>query len=93
MQPVANPADLLPQDKNSEWAALNPVSNSNPMFPDMLQAGYQIGVDTKGQTMKNANLQLRSEPANPRQQVSVWNQSSYEPDLFRVPLEIGQGAP
>jgi len=86
---------LLPADQNSEWAALNPVnmSQGNIIAGDMLQAGYHIGLDTIGQSMKNANLQLRSDPIIPKQNVGPWNQSTYEPDYARVPLEIGQGSP
>lgn len=92
---IANPNDLLPADQNSQWAALNPVnmSQGNIIAGDMLQAGYHIGLDTIGQSMKNANLQLRSDPIIPKQNVGPWNQSTYEPDLARVPLEIGCGAP
>jgi hypothetical protein len=87
---VANPADLLPNDANSKWASLNPVSQNNPQLPDMLQAGYHIGLDTIGQTMKNANLQLRSDPIISKVDVGPWNQSTLEPDLMRVPLEVGE---
>jgi hypothetical protein len=89
LQPVANPKELLPKDKNSEWAALNPISMSQPILPDMLQAGNLIGLDTIGQTLKNANQQLRSDPVIEKQNVGPWNNSTYEPDLARVPLEIG----
>jgi hypothetical protein len=91
----ASPSDLLPSDQNSQWAALNPVnmSQGNIVAGDMLQAGYHIGLDTIGQTLKNANLQLRSDPIIPKQNVGPWNQSTYEPDYGRVPLEIGAGAP
>jgi hypothetical protein len=92
-QNVANPTDLLPVDQNSQWAALNPVNNKNPKIPDMLQAGNLIGLDTIGQTMKNANLQLRSDPIITKQNVGPWNNSTYEPDFARVPLELGQGKP
>ena len=88
-QPVANPSELLPSDANSQWASLNPVNQSNPQMPDMLQAGYHIGLDTIGQTMKNANLQLRSDPVIEKQVIGPWNQSTIEPDLMRVPLEVG----
>ena len=37
---VANPSELLPKDDNSQWSSLNPVSQSNPQMPDLLQAGY-----------------------------------------------------
>ena len=92
-QSVANPTDLLPQDKNSEWAALNPVAmnQGNVAMPDLLQAGYHIGLDTIGQTLRNANLQLRSDPVIKKADVGPWHQSTIEPDLARVPLEVGQG--
>jgi len=86
---VANPSELLPNDENSQWSSLNPVSQSNPQMPDMLQAGYHIGLDTIGQTMKNANLQLRSDPVIQKGEIGPWNQSTIEPDLMRVPLEVG----
>lgn len=86
---VANPSELLPKDDNSQWSSLNPVSQSNPQMPDLLQAGYHIGLDTIGQTMKNANLQLRSDPVIQKGDIGPWNQSTIEPDLMRVPLEVG----
>ena len=91
MQPVANPSDLLPQDKNSQWANLNPIGNGQVAMPDLLQAGYHIGLDTIGQTLKNANLQLRSDPIIEKKDVGPWNLSTYEPDYGRVPLEVGVG--
>jgi len=96
-QPIANPSELLPSlpaDQNSQWAALNPVA-ANPgaiAMPDLLQPGYHIGLDTIGQTLRNANLQLRSDPIIPKADVGPWMNSTIEPDLARVPLEIGYGA-
>ena len=90
-QNTNSPSDLLPVDTNSQWASLNPVNNGNAMVPDLLQAGYHIGLDTIGQTLKNPNLQIRSEPPIPKVAVGPWNQSTYEPDLMRVPLELGSG--
>jgi len=92
-KPIAAPNELLPTDTNSQWAALNPVNmnQGSILAGDMLQAGYHIGLDTIGQTLKNANLQLRSDPIIPKVDVGPWNQSTYEPDYGRVPLEIGYG--
>jgi hypothetical protein len=59
---------------------------------NLLKAGYHIGIDTVGQTLRNANLQLRSEPPNPQANVGPWNQSTIEPDTLRPSLEIGQGS-
>lgn len=90
-QSVAAPQDLLPIDQNSQWAALNPVAQGNIAAPDLLQAGYHIGLDTIGQTLRNANLQERSDPIIAKSSVGPWNQSTIEPDLGRVPLEVGVG--
>lgn len=83
---VADPSELLPKDENSEFANLNP---GNLPTPDLLQAGYHIGINTIGQTMKNPSLDLRSEPVIEKQNVGIWNISTIEPDYVKAPLEIG----
>jgi hypothetical protein len=88
LQPIANPEDLLPKDQNSQWAALNPMGNQINT-PDLLTAGYHIGLDTIGQTLKNANYQLRSDPIIEKRDIGPWMQSTIEPDYGRVPLEMG----
>jgi len=89
LQPVASPSDLLPQDSNASWGGLNSVNQQNIAMPDLLQAGYHIGLDTIGQTLRNANYQLRSDPVIPKSDVGPWNQSTIEGDYGRVPLELG----
>lgn len=86
-KPVANPTDLLPSDGNSKWGELAVSGSVNT--PDLLQAGYHNGVDTVGQTLRNANQQLRSDPPITKQNVGPWHNSTIEPDLARVPLELG----
>lgn len=86
---ITNPAELLPRDTNSQWAELNPAGKGDLANMNLLKAGYHIGIDTVGQTLRNANLQLRSEPANPRGNTGPWLQSTIEPDLLRPSLEIG----
>jgi len=92
MQQSIQPSELLPVDANSQWAALNPVNQGNIAMPDLLQAGYHIGLDTIGQTLRNPNYQLRSDPIIQKQEIGPWNQSTIEPDLGRVPLEVGVGS-
>lgn len=84
--------DLLPKDTNSEWAQLNPTGLGELSNINLLKSGWQVGVDTMGQSLRNANLQLRSEPPNPQTPVGPWNQSTITPDFMRVPLELGQGS-
>jgi hypothetical protein len=88
---VQNPAELLPKDTNSQWAQLNPSGKGELANINLLKAGYHIGIDTVGQTLRNANLQIRSEPPNPQLNVGPWNTSTIEPDFMRVPLELGAG--
>ena len=56
----------------------------------LLKAGYHIGINTVGNSLRNANLQLRSEPANPQLNIGPWNHTTISPDNRR-PLEIGCG--
>ena len=88
---VQNPDELLPKDTNSEWAQLNPSGKGELSNINLLKSGYHIGIDTVGQSLRNANLQIRSEPPNPQLNVGPWNQSTIESDFLRPPLEIGSG--
>jgi hypothetical protein len=88
---IQNPAELLPKDSNSQWAQLNPSGKGELANVNLLKAGYHIGIDTVGQSLRNANLQIRSEPPNPQLNVGPWNASTIEPDFMRPPLEIGSG--
>jgi hypothetical protein len=88
---VQNPAELLPKDSNSQWAQLNPSGKGELANVNLLKAGYHIGIDTVGQTLRNANLQIRSEPPNPQLNVGPWNNTTITPDFMRPPLQIGSG--
>ena len=83
--------DLLPGDSNSTWAQVNPSGQGELGDVNFLDAGHHVGVNTVGQSLRNANRQLRSEPPNPQVKVSPWLQSTIDPDIRR-PLEIGSNA-
>jgi hypothetical protein len=83
------PQDLLPQDSNSTWAQTVPAGQGSLGDQNFLNAGFHVGINTVGQSLRNANLQLRSEPANPQMKVSPWLQTTIEPDNNRKALEIG----
>ena len=82
------PGELLPKDQNSVWAQQNPMGTGSLKGKNFLSAGALVGINTVGQSMRNANYQLRSEPPNPQVAVSVFNQSTIEPDTNRRSLEI-----
>jgi len=83
-----NPSELLPKDANSVWAEQNSMGNGSLKGKNFLSAGALIGVNTVGQSLRNANYQLRSEPPNPQVAVSVFLNSTIEPDVNRRNLEI-----
>jgi hypothetical protein len=83
------PEDLLPKNAaNSKWAQVNPAGQGDVKNQNFLTSGYHVGVNTVGTTLRNANMQIRSEPPNPQNKVSPWNQTTIQPDLNRKPLEI-----
>lgn len=93
-QNTLTPQDLLPEGQATE------IQQFNEGIPDVgegilrgvnyLDAGFHVGVNTVGQSLRNANLQLRAEPPNPRTQVSPWMMSTIDPDLNRRPLSDGE---
>ena len=90
---IQNPAELLPRDDNSAWSQMNPVGMGDLSNQQgLISAQALIGIDTIGQSLRNANLQIRSEPPNPQVYVGPWNMSTITPDLMRPPLEISTGA-
>jgi len=81
-----NPSELLPHDSNSQWSELNPSGKGELSNVNLLQAGHHIG--TVSQSLRNANLQLRSEPPNPQISVGPWNNTTMEPETYRRGLDI-----
>lgn len=86
------PSDLLPMSQE--------VVNFTQQFPDgknevkgknFLVAGHNIGINTVSSSLKNANLQIRSDPYIPRKDTGPWGQSTImSSDLTnRKTLEIG----
>ena len=83
-------SDLLPKDAaDSKWARINPSGTGDIHDQNYLTAGYHVGINTVGQSLRNANLQLRSEIPNPQNAVGPWMISTIEPDLRQSTLEIG----
>ena len=86
---IRDPSELLPKDKDSAWAKNVPAGQGELSSQNFLNAGHHLGVNTVGQSLRNANRQLRSEPSNPQVKVSPWLQSTIEPDINRRGLDIG----
>ena len=75
-----SPGRSLPKDVNSQWASLNPTGNGNLENVNLLPAGSLTGINTVSNTLKNANLQIRAEPVNPKMNVGPWQNSTIERD-------------
>lgn len=87
-EPV-QPSELLPAESDAdEWARANPKGEGSLELKNFTEAAFHIGVDTQGNSLRNANLQIRSEPPNPIKPVSIFNNSTIGPDPYRRPLEI-----
>ena len=86
-KPVMDPKQLLPSDNNNEWSNIMP--NNDLKNVGMLNAGHHVGMNTVGSSLRNPNLQLRSEPTIPQSNIGPWNNTTMEADTLRRPLEIG----
>ena len=75
--PVMDPSELLPKDSNSQWAQSASVTG-DLQGVNLLNAGKHIGINTVGTSLRNANLQLRPEPANPRYDVGPFLNSTID---------------
>ncbi len=82
-------AGLIPREvvQTEDFGQFSPeqiLSGQNYMDPRS-QIGYP---ETLGGVLRNANLQFRSEPVNPRTPVSIFNLSTIPPDTMRPKFEI-----
>lgn len=72
-----SPADLLPSSAAvADFENKFPTGEGEATDKNFLIAGYNIGINTVGSSLKNANQQLRSDPFIPRKDVGPWNQST-----------------
>tara|TARA_Y100000996_G_C22529969_1_gene646095 strand:+ start:213 stop:713 length:501 start_codon:yes stop_codon:yes gene_type:complete len=81
------PNDLLPKNQAAEdFEKQNPDGEGILKGVNYLDATFHVGVNTVGQSLRNANLNLRAEPPNPRVAVSPWLNSTIDTDLSRKAL-------
>ena len=86
-QEPLSPKDLLPSNSDSQkFNEQNPDGKGILKGVNYLESTFHAGVNTVGQSLRNANLNLRAEPPNPRVMVSPWMNSTIDSDLARKPL-------
>jgi hypothetical protein len=84
------PQELMPtDDPHNTWQLSSPSVNGSLSDRNFLESGYHFGIDTVSNTLKNPNLQLRSDPVIPQMQVGPWMQSTIGPDTNHKQFEIG----
>jgi len=89
-QSIVDPKELLPVDHNSEFSKLNPSGGGDLNNVSLLQSGHHIGVNTVGQSLRNANQQLRSDPPIAKMETGPWLQTTMSGDPYRRQLEVGE---
>ena len=74
--------DYLPKELNDTWFDTDFSQAKYNVNDDKLinTERYVIGINTVGQSLKNASYDMRGTIANPKFTVSPWNNSTYEPD-------------
>jgi len=87
-----NPRDLLPTPASggNGWDVLDTIGTTAGSNADLLDAGHHTGIDTVGQSLRNANLQVRSDPQIPVKDTGPWNQTTIEQTNVQVPFNLGQ---
>ena len=75
--------DFLPKEINNKWFDTDFSQAKYNVNDDKLinTERYVIGVNTVGQSLKNASYDIRGTVPNPKFTVSPWNNSTYEPDF------------
>lgn len=83
-----NAKDFLPKEINSQWFDTDFSQAKFNINDDKLinTERYVIGVNTVGQSLKNASYDIRGTIPNPKFTVSPWNNSTYEADYNLRPL-------
>lgn len=82
VQELYNSSNYLPNGDN-KWADMPVKVNQKDLIGSTIR---HVGVNTIGQSLRNANLQLREEPPNPQDNVSPWLNTTIDRDLTRKPL-------
>jgi hypothetical protein len=84
------PEDLLPKSNMAaDFENQFPVGAGDLTSKNFLTAGFNTGINTVSSSLRNANLQLRSDPYIPPKEITPFNQTTMTPDLNRKSFEIG----
>ena len=87
-------ADLLPSnDPSNNWGLSNPQVPTNSATlagTNFIDGSNFMPIDTQGNSLRNANLQLRSDPIVQQiPNITPWGNTTIGPDTNRKQFEIG----
>lgn len=86
---ATSPSDLLPSSAGANWGNLYPVqSDSGVYVPSMIDPSFSIGLNSISGTTKQMSLDIRSTPVIAKQEVSPWNNSSTQPSVSKIGVDI-----
>ena len=87
-QQAFNVKDFLPKEINDEWFETDFSLAKYQLNDDKLinTDRYIIGINTVGESLKNASWDIRGTVYCPKAVISPWNNSTYEPDFNLKPL-------
>lgn len=78
-----NPGDLLPAHGETQFSDVNPAASTNPISDHLL-------LPAVNSSLRNSNLQVRSEPPNPMVNVGPWNNSTISSGTSPYSFEINR---
>ena len=85
-----SPEELLPKSEMADdFESQFPVGSGDLTSKNFLTAGYNAGINTVSSSLRNANLQVRSDPYIEPASVGPFLNSTILPDMNRKSLEIG----
>lgn len=81
--------EVLPQSQEAkEFESQFPLGTGELSGKNFLAAGHNIGINTVSSSLRNANLQVRSDPYIEPQNVGPFLNSTITPDMNRKTFEI-----
>lgn len=87
---TVTPQQLMPkEDALNTWSQVNPTTNGHLADRNFLESAQSFGINTVSGSLRNANLQLRSDPIIAQVNIGPFMQTTIAPDTNRRQFDIG----
>ena len=84
----ASAADLLPKDGAEGWGKVAPSDGLKNV--NLLTPSARYGINTVGNSLRNANMQLRKDPPIAKRDVGPWNGTTMDGDTSGLECNLQQ---